>query len=174
MLNQKQSKELEQVLNFTPYADLTDREKSIYTVAARNGYNLGLSHKRQLERLESNQFNKEIVKVKYVHKNFSKSTSAEALEMGNIIVDKVCSLYNVSKEDFISIKRLTPIVQARSIAINIIKEVLNISLNSISMFIGKRDHTTMIHHIRMKHNKKHIWQDGKRIWEDYEEIKRSL
>jgi chromosomal replication initiation ATPase DnaA len=69
---------------------------------------------------------------------------------------------------------LTPIVQARSIAINIIKEVLNISLNSISMFIGKRDHTTMIHHIRMKHNKKHIWQDGKRIWEDYEEIKRSL
>jgi chromosomal replication initiation ATPase DnaA len=174
VLNQKQSKELEQVLNFTPYADLTDREKSIYTVAARNGYNLGLSHKRQLERLESNQFNKEIVKVKYVHKNFSKSTSAEALEMGNIIVDKVCSLYNVSKEDFISIKRLTPIVQARSIAINIIKEVLNISLNSISMFIGKRDHTTMIHHIRMKHNKKHIWQDGKRIWEDYEEIKRSL
>lgn len=25
-----------------------------------------------------------------------------------------------------------------------------------------------------QHNKKHIWQDGKRIWEDYEEIKKSL
>jgi chromosomal replication initiation ATPase DnaA len=174
VLNQKQSKELEQVLNFTPYADLTDREKSIYAVAARNGYNLGLNHKRQLDRIQSKEFGKEIVKVKYVHKNFSKSTSPEALEIGNKIVDKVCTLYNVSKEDFVSIKRLTPIVQARSIAINIIKEVLNISLNSISMFIGKRDHTTMIHHIRMKHNKKHIWQDGKRIWEDYEEIKRSL
>lgn len=174
MLNQKQNKELEQVLNFTPYEDLTEREKSIYIVAARNGYNLGLSHKKQLDRLQSRGFGKEIVKVKFVHKNFSKSTSAEALEMGNKIVDKVCTLYNVSKEDFVSIKRLTPIVQARSIAINIIKEVLNISLNSISMFIGKRDHTTMIHHIRMKHNKKHIWQDGKRIWEDYEEIKKSL
>ena len=174
MLNQKQNKELEQVLNFTPYADLTEREKCIYNVAARNGYNLVLSHKRQLDRIQSKEFGKEIVKVKYVHKNFSKSTSPEALEIGNKIVDKVCTLYNVSKEDFVSIKRLTPIVQARSIAINIIKEVLNISLNSISMFIGKRDHTTMIHHIRMKHNKQHIWQDGKRIWEDYEEIKKSI
>ena len=121
MLNQKQNKELEQVLNFTPYADLTEREKCIYNVAARNGYNLGLSHKRQLDRIQSKEFGKEIVKVKYVHKNFSKSTSPEALEIGNKIVDKVCTLYNVSKEDFVSIKRLTPIVQARSIAINIIK-----------------------------------------------------
>jgi hypothetical protein len=39
VLNQKQNKELEQVLNFTPYADLTEREKCIYNVAARNGYN---------------------------------------------------------------------------------------------------------------------------------------
>jgi hypothetical protein len=35
MLNQKQSKELEQVLNFTPYGDLTEREKSIYTCSCK-------------------------------------------------------------------------------------------------------------------------------------------
>ena len=174
MLNTKQNTELEQVLNFTPYGDLSEREKLIYSAAARNGYNLGLKHKKQLDRVEAYSFNKEIVKVKYIHKNYSTNCSESSKDIGKDIVDKVCALYEVSIEDFVSIKRLTPLVQARSIAINLIKEVLNISLNSVSMFIGKRDHTTMIHHIKMKHNKEHLWKIGKRTWEDYEKIKSSL
>ena len=174
MLNEKQNQELQQVLNFTPYENLTAREKAIYTTAAMNGYKLGMKHKKQIERRDNTNFNKEIVKVKYINKNFSNTTTESSITIGNDIVDKVCALYKISKEDFVSIKRLTPIVQARSIAINIIKEVLNISLNSVSMFVGQRDHTTMIHHIRMKHNKEHLWQEGKRIWEDYKEIKESL
>jgi hypothetical protein len=174
MLNTKQNKELDQVLNFTPYGNLTEKEKLIYSVAARNGYNLGLKHRKQLDRLEATQFSKEVVRVKYIHKNFSNKVSESTKKIGDEIVDKVCKLYQVSKEDFVSIKRLVSIVQARSIAINLIKEVLNLSLNSVSMFIGKRDHTTMIHHIKMKHNKEHLWLDGKRIWEDYNTIKESL
>jgi hypothetical protein len=153
MLNTKQNKELDQVLNFTPYGNLTEKEKLIYSAAARNGYNLGLKHRKQLDRLEATQFSKEVVRVKYIHKNFSNKVSESTKKIGDEIVDKVCELYQVSKEDFVSIKRLVSIVQARSIAINLIKEVLNLSLNSVSMFIGKRDHTTMIHHIKMKHNK---------------------
>ena len=65
-------------------------------------------------------------------------------------------------------------MQARSIAMNLIKEVLNVSYNSVSMFVGQRDHSTIIHHIRMKHKKEHLWEEGKRIWEDYEQIKQSL
>jgi len=174
MLKTKQETELNQVLNFTPYAELSDREKTIYSTAARNGYNLGLQHRKQLDRVEFTKFNKEVVRVKYVHKNFSNKVSQSSKDIGDAIVDKVCSLYNVSKEDFVSIKRLTPIVQARSVAINLIKEILNLSLNSVSMFIGKRDHTTIIHHIRMKHEKKRFWEEGKRIWEDYNTIKESL
>ena len=173
-LNEKQNQELEQVLNFTPYGNLSEREKVIYSTAARNGYNLGRKHRKQLERIEALKFNKEIVKVKYINKNFSEKVTDTSIKIGKDIVDKVCALYNISEEDFVSIKRLTSIVQARSIAINIIKEVLNISLNSVSMFVGQRDHTTIIHHIRMKHNKKHLWEEGKRIWEDYEQIKQSL
>ena len=58
MLNTKQNKELDQILNFTPYSQLTEREKLIYSVAARNGYNLGLKHKKQLDRVEALSFNK--------------------------------------------------------------------------------------------------------------------
>lgn len=174
MLNIKQNKELDQTLNFTPYGDLTEREKVIYSVAARNGYNLGLKHKKQLDRVEALSFNKEVVRVKYVNKNFSKKITSSTKKIAEDIVNKTLDRYDVSLEDFVSIKRLTPIVQARSIVINLIKEVLNISLNSISMFVGKRDHSTMIHHIRMKHNKEHLWQEGKRIWNDYREIKESL
>ena len=174
MLNTKQNKELDQILNFTPYSQLTEREKLIYSVAARNGYNLGLKHKKQLDRVEALSFNKEVVKVKYVNKNFSNKISESSKIIGDEIVSKALTMYNVSLEDFISIKRIHPIVQARSVAINLIKEVLNLSLNNVSMFMGKRDHTTMIHHIKMKHNKEHLWQIGKRTWEDYEKIKSSL
>ena len=174
MLNTKQNKELDQVLNFTPYGHLTEREKIIYSVAARNGYNLGLKHKKQLDRVEALSFNKEVVKVKYINKNFSSKITNETKKIAEDIINKTLDMYNVSLEDFISIKRIHPIVQARSVSINLIKEILNISLNSISMFIGKRDHSTMIHHIRMKHNKEHLWQEGKRIWEDYDKIKYSL
>tara|TARA_R110000868_G_scaffold219841_1_gene470914 strand:+ start:80 stop:604 length:525 start_codon:yes stop_codon:yes gene_type:complete len=174
MLNTKQNKELDQILNFTPYSQLTEREKLIYSVAARNGYNLGLKHKKQLDRVEALSFNKEVVKVKYINKNFSSKITNETKKIAEDIINKTLDMYNVSLEDFISIKRIHPIVQARSVSINLIKEILNISLNSISMFIGKRDHSTMIHHIRMKHNKEHLWQEGKRIWEDYDKIKDSL
>jgi chromosomal replication initiation ATPase DnaA len=174
MLNQKQNEELQQVLNFTPYENLTTREKAIYLTAARNGYNLGMKHRKQIDRLESNQFSKEIVRVKYINKNHSNKITETGITIGNDIVDKVCDLYKLSKEDFVSIKRLTSIVQARSIAMNLIKEVLNVSYNSVSMFVGQRDHTTIIHHIRMKHKKEHLWQEGKRIWEDYNTIKESL
>tara|TARA_R100001369_G_scaffold57555_1_gene84406 strand:- start:545 stop:1069 length:525 start_codon:yes stop_codon:yes gene_type:complete len=174
MLNTKQNKELDQILNFTPYGHLTEREKIIYSVAARNGYNLGLKHKKQLDRVEALSFNKEVVKVKYINKNFSSKITNETKKIAEDIINKTLDMYNVSLEDFISIKRIHPIVQARSVSINLIKEILNISLNSISMFIGKRDHSTMIHHIRMKHNKEHLWQEGKRIWEDYDKIKYSL
>ena len=174
MLNTKQNKELDQILNFTPYGHLTEREKIIYSVAARNGYNLGLKHKKQLDRVEALSFNKEVVKVKYINKNFSSKITNETKKIAEDIINKTLDMYNVSLEDFISIKRIHPIVQARSVAINLIKEILNIPLNSISMFIGKRDHSTMIHHIRMKHNKEHLWQEGKRIWEDYDKIKYSL
>jgi hypothetical protein len=71
VLNQKQNEELQQVLNFTPYENLTTREKAIYLTAARNGYNLGMKHRKQIDRLESNSFSKEIVRVKYINKNHS-------------------------------------------------------------------------------------------------------
>lgn len=174
MLNPKQTKEVDQVLNFTPYGDLTEREKLIYSVAARNGYKLGLKHKKQMERAEAASFSKEVVKVKYIHKNFSKQVTESTKEIGNDIVNKVCSIYNVSQEDLISIKRLTPIVQARTIIINLIKEVLNIPLNSVSMFVGRRDHSTIIYHIKMKHNKEHLWKEGAMVWDNYEKVKSEL
>jgi chromosomal replication initiation ATPase DnaA len=120
MLNTKQNKELDQILNFTPYSQLTEREKLIYSVAARNGYNLGLKHKKQLDRVEALSFNKEVVKVKYVNKNFSNKISESSKIIGDEIVSKALTMYNVSLEDFISIKRIHPIVQARSVSINLI------------------------------------------------------
>ena len=183
MLNQKQNQELQQVLNFTPYENLTEREKVIYMTAARNGYNLGMKHKRQIDRVETILFNKEIInqanakpkkQYKKINTNRACKTTEAAIDTAKDIVAKTIQHYGVSMEDFVSIKKFNSLVQARSMAINLIKEVLNISLNSVSHFVGNRDHTTIIHHLRMKYEKKHLWEENKRIWEDYQTIKESL
>lgn len=176
MLNQKQNKELEQVLNFTPYGDLTDREKLIYSVAARNGYNLGMQHRKQIDRIEAVRFGREVITPNKKKENLNRSVkfTEVSFKQAEEIVAKTIAFYEVSMEDFVSIKRFVPVVMCRSVVINLIKELLNPPLQGITEFVGKRDHTTILHHLRMKHYKNHLWQDGKRIWEDFEEIKGSL
>ena len=63
----------------------------------------------------------------------------------DIIVDKVCDYYNVSKEDLIGKKKNKEIVDPRQICIYIITELLDAPLKTIGDYFGGRDHTTIMH-----------------------------
>jgi chromosomal replication initiation ATPase DnaA len=40
----------------------------------------------------------------------------------------------------------------------------------IGVLLGNRDHTTMIHHVRMKMKKEHFWQPDHIIWNRYKYV----
>ena len=44
----------------------------------------------------------------------------------------------------------------------------------IGVILGNRDHTTMIHHVRMKMNKEHFWQPDHIIWNRYDYVMKTV
>ena len=63
----------------------------------------------------------------------------------DMIADKVCDFYNVSKEDLKGKKKNKEIVDPRQICIYIITELLDTPLKTIGEYFGGRDHTTIMH-----------------------------
>jgi len=71
-------------------------------------------------------------------------TSRENLTI-DLIIDKVCSYFNISKTDIIGKKKSKEIVEPRMIAVYLVSELLDMPLISIGKHFGGRDHTTIIH-----------------------------
>lgn len=63
------------------------------------------------------------------------------------IITEVCNHYDVSYKDIKSSKRNADISLARQISMYLIKEILNPSLKKIAEYVGRTDHTTIIHGI---------------------------
>jgi chromosomal replication initiator protein len=64
-----------------------------------------------------------------------------------LIINTVAEHFNIPVQDIKGSKRNSEIVQPRHIAMYLIRNMTNISLNSIGDVIGKRDHTTIMHGI---------------------------
>ncbi len=65
-----------------------------------------------------------------------------------LIIDTVAEHYHIQADDICSSKRNSDIVMPRQIVMYLCRNLLNIPLKSIGNYIGKRDHTTVIHGIR--------------------------
>mgnify|MGYP000029171946 CR=1 FL=1 len=61
---------------------------------------------KQRKRIRSIR-SREVVKVKYINKNFSSKITNETKKIAEDIISKTLDMYNVSLEDFISIKGIT-------------------------------------------------------------------
>jgi len=110
--------------------------------------------------LDSN--NKMKIGIKYKNAN---------IEVVSKLVDKVCERYTISKNDVFSKGRTSDVVRARSIVYNLLHEQYNVSISSMSR-VFKQDHTTIIHSLRNKQDKKNYWGVENTIWEEFEELKR--
>ena len=141
------------------YQDLNTREQKIYKNAFVNGYKLAKKH------LKENGYDL----VKIVGYSFS-SPQKETMEN---IVDYICKRYEVSKVELLSKKKTLDIVRARNIIHNLLSEKYKMNLTNIGRHFGQ-DHTTVLHSIRMKHNKKRYWSEEQTIWQEFQEIKEVL
>ena len=155
-------KEIKLRYSFNSFANLDDRERKIYRTGFRTGYKLA----RQFFR---NNFRyKQIVTkqvVKYVTIN-DVVVPENVKEMLAIVANQL----NVNVNDITAKTRIQAAVIARSILINVLRDKYSMPFTKIGVLLGNRDHTTMIHHVRMKMNKEHFWQPNHIIWNRYKYV----
>ena len=141
------------------YQDLNTREQKIYKTAFVNGYKLAKKH------LKENGYDL----VKIVGYSFS---SPQRSTIDNII-EYICKRYELSKVELLSKKKTLDIVRARNIIHNLLSEKYKMNLSNIGKYF-KQDHTTVLHSIKMKSNKKRYWSEEQTIWQEFQEIKQAL
>ena len=140
---------------------LTNQEERLYEVGFSEGF---------LYAADLLQKNQPIVDSNLKRKIGIKFKNAN-IEVVNKIVDKVCEKYTVSKHDIFSKGRTRDIVRTRSILYNLLHEQYNVSLSSMSR-VFNQDHTTILHSLNNKQDKKRYWGPENSIWEEFEELKR--
>ena len=141
------------------YSNLNTREQKIYKNAFVNGYKLAKKH------LKENGYDL----VKIVGYSFS---SPQRSTIDNII-DYMCKRYELSKSELLSKKKTLDIVRARNIIHNLLSEKYKMNLSNIGRHF-KQDHTTVLHSIKMKANKKRYWSKEQTIWQEFQELKEVL
>lgn len=65
------------------------------------------------------------------------------------IIEQVCEACAVSKDDLFSQSRKANVVQARQIAMFLAQKYTDLSVAKIGALIGKRNHTTVLHSVRL-------------------------
>ena len=159
MTKNKNLNEIRLAMKAGQYADLNTREEKIYRNAFVNGYKLAKKH------LKEDGYDL----VKIVGYSFS---SPQKSKIDNII-DYMCKRYELSKTELLSKKKTLDIVRARNIIHNLLSEKYKMNLTNIGRHFGQ-DHTTVLHSIRMKSNKKRYWSEEQTIWQEFQEIKEVL
>ena len=155
-------KEIKLRYSFNSFSNLDERERKIYRTGFRTGYKLA----RQFFR--NNYRYKQIVTkqvVKYVTIN-DVVVPENVKEMLAIVANQL----GVNVNDIIAKTRIQSAVIARSILINVLRDKYSMPFTKIGVILGNRDHTTMIHHVRMKMNKQHFWQPDHIIWNRYQYV----
>ena len=166
--------QFKQAMKAPMYQELTGRELMLYKTGFKNGYRMSLQQNRakiegQLFRLKMKQ---EKIEEDKKHKipNNRKSVGRNTFDA---VVNKICIRYEVTPNDLLSIRRFEYLVRARSIMINLFLEVYGISLSELGRLL-KIDHSTVIHHRRLKYMGNRFWSSEKTIHQEFKELKEQL
>ena len=155
-------KEIKLRYTFNSFANLDARERKIYRTGFRTGYKLAREY------FKSNIRHKQIVikeVIKYVTIN-DVVVPENVKKMLSIVANQL----GIDVNEILTKTRVQSAVIARSILINVLRDKYDMPFTKIGVILGNRDHTTMIHHVKMKINKEHFWQPGHIIWKRYEYV----
>ena len=151
--------------SISAYTNLTDREKEIHQSAFMTGYKLGQEHMKKLRQ-----------KVKIIHvKSDSNKEHRDQIFLAGTkqardIFHMVIKYFDRSYEEIVSPRRLAEYAEVRSVIANLLREMTTLSLPEIGKVLGGRDHTTVLHHLRLKTDKKRFWKEGSRTWKHYDNL----
>ena len=147
---------------FNSFSNLNDKEKKLYRTGFKTGYKLAREYFRTYIR-HKQTIVKEV--IKYV-------TINDVVVPENVkeILCIVANQLGVNVNDVIAKTRIQSAVIARSILINVLRDKYAMPFTKIGVILGNRDHTTMIHHVKMKMNKEHFWKPDHIIWNRYKYV----
>ena len=151
---------------FNSFSNLDDREKKIYRTGFKTGYKLAREFFRNNFRYK-NTVIKEVVKYVTINDVVVPKNVREILTI-------VANQLGVNVNDIIAKTRIQQAVIARSILINVLRDKYDMPFTKIGVILGNRDHTTMIHHVKMKFNKQHFWKPENIIWNRYKYVMDSV
>ena len=161
MTKNKKFYEIKLALKAGHYENLSLREKKIYKNAFKNGYRLSQSHIKKEQKV--------YIPKKIVGISFAKP-SGRVVES---IINKICIKYEVHKKSLMSKTRTQDLVRARNIIHNLLYEKYNLNLTDIGKYF-QQDHTTVLHSIEMKKEKRRFWDAGQSIWQEFQELKETI
>ena len=161
MTKNKKFYEIKLALKAGHYENLSLREKKIYKNAFKNGYRLSQSHIKKEQKV--------YIPKKIVGISFAKP-SGRVVES---IINKICIKYEVHKKSLMSKTRTQDLVRARNIIHNLLHEKYNLNLTDIGKYF-EQDHTTVLHSIEMKKEKRRFWDAGQSIWQEFQELKETI
>jgi hypothetical protein len=164
MMKSKQLKEQIRLrYSANAYENLSDTERKLYRIGFKTGYKLAREYFKTNTVYKQNTVIKEV--IRYITIN-DVVVPENVKEMLSILANQL----GINVNDIIAKTRIQPAVIARSILINVLRDKYDMPFTKIGVLLGNRDHTTMIHHVKMKMNKEHFWQPNHIIWNRYQYV----
>ena len=145
------------------YENLTDRERKLYRLGFKTGYKLAREFFKRNVVTKQNTVFKEVIKYVTINDVVVPINVKEALTI-------IANQLNINVNEITARTRIQSAVIARSILINVLRDKYAMPFTKIGVLLGNRDHTTMIHHVRMKINKEHFWKPNHIIWNRYQYV----
>ena len=156
MLPKKIKTELRMKLRPIIYDSPSYEDKNYYQLGFKAGYRAAMHHKSEA-----------LIRVYQTQPVVNAKDYNEEVEF---IFNKVIEITQVSQRELLSDTRVWKVSRARSIIMIALRELLSISYPAIGRICGDKDHSTVIHHCRMKIHKTRFWEEGSTSWEIYDAV----
>jgi len=153
-------KEIKQRIKPLIYQNITDAESIHFKAGFKIGYRLALQHIGTSK--------------SFAHAKNHNLKISNVEPIINSIVSRTANYLDIPKDDLLSDKRDRRLVIARSIAINLLKELTPYTLKQIGEILAGKDHTTILHHVSCKFNKNGLWFPYFEIWNHFDKLKQEL
>ena len=170
--------QLKQAMKAPMYSQLTTRELLLYKTGFKNGFRMSVQQNE--EKIQNKLLRLKIREERFDEKKAGGSLTGIYIDKKKIhastfeaVVNKVCIQYEVNKQEVLGDRRFQALVKARSIIINLMIELHKVSLSQLGRMFGM-DHSTIIHHRRMKFSQKRFWSNEKTIHEEFKVLKERL
>ena len=145
------------------YENLSDRERKLYRVGFKTGYKLAREYFKTNTIVKQNTVIKEVIKYVTINDVVVPFNVQQALSI-------IANQLSIDVNEILANTRVQSAVIARSILINFLRDKYDMPFTKIGVLLGNRDHTTMMHHVKMKINKKHFWKPDHIIWNRYKYV----